>query len=114
MVYIALNPKELKKLAKQLVIFYLTSFVFGGVALYLIYFIKPQNALIKNGMFVGEYALKVVFLGAIVAFVIIRISIKIIKTKINSKDIYSPIKIKSKIIDKYASKCRMKNYNSIE
>ncbi len=79
MVYVGFNPQNMKKMWKQVLIFYLTSFVFGGVALYLIYFIKPQNALIKNGMFVGEYALKVVFLGAIVAFVIIKISIKIIE-----------------------------------
>lgn len=101
MVYVGFNPQNMKKMWKQVLIFYLTSFVFGGVALYLIYFIKPQNALMKNGMFVGEYALKVVFLGAIVAFVIIKISIKIIKTKINSKDMYCNIKIKinEKIIE---------------
>lgn len=94
MVYVGFNPQSIKKLFKQVFIFYLTSFVFGGVALYLIYVIKPQNALIRNGMFVGDYVLKVIFLGAIVAFVIIKISIKIIKTKINSKDMYCNIKIK--------------------
>lgn len=94
MVYVGFNPQSIKKLFKQVFIFYLTSFVFGGVALYLIYVIKPQNALIRNGMFVGDYVLKVIFLGAIVAFVIIKISIKIVKTKINSKDMYCNIKIK--------------------
>lgn len=101
MVYIAFNPQSMKKLWKQVLIFYLTSFVFGGVALYLIYFIKPQEALIKNGMFVGDYVLKVILLGGIVAFAIIKISIKIIKTKINSKDMYCNVKIKlnEKIIE---------------
>ena len=94
MVYVGFNPQSIKKLFKQVFIFYLTSFVFGGVALYLIYVIKPQNALIRNGMFVGDYVLKVIFLGAIVAFVIIKIAIKIIKTKTNSKDMYCNIKIK--------------------
>ena len=93
-VYVGFNPQNVKKMCKQVLIFYLTSFVFGGVALYLIYYIKPQNALIKNGMFVGEYVLKVIFLGAIVAFVIIKISIKIIKNKINTKDMYCNIMIK--------------------
>ena len=63
MVYIGFNPQSIKKLFKQVFIFYLTSFVFGGVALYLIYVIKPQNALIRNGMFVGDYVLKVIFLN---------------------------------------------------
>lgn len=94
MVYVSFNPQSIKKLFKQVFIFYLTSFVFGGVALYLIYVIEPQNALIRNGMFVGDYVVKVIFLGAIVAFIIIKIAIKIIKTKINSKDMYCNIRIK--------------------
>ena len=68
--------------------------MFGGVTLYLIYYIKPQEILIKNGMYVGEYVLKVILLGAIVAFVIIKISLKVIKTKVAAKDIYCKIKIK--------------------
>lgn len=94
MIYIAFNPQSIKKMWRQVAIFYLTSFVFGGVALYLIYYIKPQDVLMKNGIFVGEYILKVIMLGAIVAFVTIKISLKIIKTKISPKDIYCKIKIK--------------------
>lgn len=94
MIYIAFNSPKIKEMGKQVVIFYLTSFVFGGVALYLIYFIKPQEIFIKNGLFVGEYVLKVVFLGAIMAIAIIKISFKFIKFKINSKDMYCNIKLK--------------------
>lgn len=94
MVYVAFNPQNIKKMWKQVSIFYLTSFVFGGVTLYLIYYIKPQEVLIKNGIFVGGYILKIIMLGAIVSFVVIKISLKIIKTKINPKDMYCKIKIK--------------------
>ena len=94
MIYVAFNPQSVKKMWKQVAIFYLTSFVFGGVALYLIYYIKPQEVFIKNGVFVGEYVLKVIMLGALVAFITIKISLKIIKTKINPKDMYCKIKIK--------------------
>ena len=90
-VYIAFNPQTVKKMCKQVLIFYLTSFVFGGVALYLIYFLKPQEIFIKNGVYVGKYVLKVIFLGAIIAFIIVKISFKLIKTKINSKDMYCNI-----------------------
>ena len=93
-VYVAFNPQNVKIMWKQVLIFYLTSFVFGGVALYLIYFIKPQDVFIKNGIFVGKYVLKVIFLGAIMAFIVIKISIKFIKTKINVKDMFCKIKIK--------------------
>ena len=94
MVYIAFKPQNLKKVFKQIIIFYLTSFVFGGVALNLIYFLRPENINIRNGLFTGEYALKVIMLGAIMAIIIIKISIKIIKTKFNTKDMYCDIKLK--------------------
>ena len=94
MIYVAFIPNDLKKMFKQIIIFYLTSFVFGGVALNLIYFLRPENVSIKNGLFTGEYALKAIMLGAIMAFIIIKISIKIIKTKFNSKDMYCNIKLK--------------------
>lgn len=101
MIYVAFNPQNIKKMWKQVAIFYLTSFVFGGVTLYLIYYIKPQEVFIKNGVFVGEYILKVIMLGAIVAFVTIKISLKIIKTKMNPRDMYCKIKVKlnEKIIE---------------
>ena len=101
MVYIAFNSRNFKIMCKQIAIFYLTSFVFGGVTLYLVYYIKPQEVFIKNGVFVGDYILKVIMLSAIVAFITIKISLKIIKTKISPKDMYCKIKIKlnNKIIE---------------
>lgn len=99
MLYIAFKPQNIKKLCKEILIFYLTSFVFGGVALYLIYFINPKQISIKNGMFAGENVLKIIILGGIVAFIVIKISFKIIKTKMNSKDMSCDIHIQ--IGDKY-------------
>ena len=99
MLYIAFKPQNIKKLCKEILIFYLTSFVFGGVALYLIYFINPKQISIKNGMFAGENVLKIIILGGIVAFIVIKISFKIIKTKMNSKDMFCDIHIQ--IGDKY-------------
>ena len=48
MVYIAFNSKTLKQLLKQLIIFYLTSFTFGGVAFAFLYFVHPENISMKN------------------------------------------------------------------
>ena len=48
MTYIAFNPKRVKELFKQLVIFYLTSFTFGGVAFFLLYFVRPQDVIFQN------------------------------------------------------------------
>ncbi len=101
MIYVALNPKEIKKLAKQLVIFYLTSFVFGGCAFALLYFIKPQNILMKNGVYVGTYPIKIALLGGLIGFIITQISFKIVKTKLRKKDMIYKLKIEifEKIIE---------------
>lgn len=48
MVYIAFDNKSLKQFFKQLIIFYLTSFTFGGVAFAFLYFISPQNILMEK------------------------------------------------------------------
>lgn len=48
MVYVAFNSKNVKSFFKQLIIFYLTSFTFGGVAFALLYFISPQNILMEK------------------------------------------------------------------
>lgn len=92
-VYIAFKPKTLKKLIKNLTIFYLVSFVFGGCVFALMYFIKPQLAQIRNGVFVGAYPLKVAIIGGFISFIIIQISFKIVKTKLNKKDMIHQIEI---------------------
>lgn len=93
-IFVAFNPQNIKKLCKQLVLFYLTTFTFGGVATYLIYLLKPQNIIIKNGMYVGTYVLKVIFIGAILGTIILIISFRLSKNKMTKKDLICQIKIK--------------------
>ena len=93
-ILIAFHPQNIKKMCKQLLMFYLTTFTFGGVATYLIYVLKPQNIIMKNGMYVGTYVLKVIFIGAILGTVILLISFRISKNKISKKDMICKIKLK--------------------
>lgn len=93
-VYIAFNAQNVKQIGKDLLLFYLISFVFGGATFALIYIIKPQDILMKNGLFLGTYPLKTVILGAIIAFVIVITAFKIVKSKFSAKDMYCKIKIK--------------------
>ena len=93
-IFVAFQPKNVKNMCRQLVLFYVTTFTFGGVATYLIYVLKPQNIIIKNGIYVGSYILKVIFLAAILGSVIIIVSFKIIKNKINKNDMFCKIKLK--------------------
>ena len=83
----------MKKMWKDILIFYLTSFVFGGAAFALIYIVKPQDILMKNGLFLGTYPLKTIVLGAIVAFIIIITAFTIVRTKITKKDMFCKVEI---------------------
>ena len=93
-IIIAFHPQNIKKMFKQLTLFYLTTFTFGGVATYLIYVLKPQNIIIKNGMYVGTYVLKVIFIGAILGTIILIVSFKMSKNKITKKDMICKVAIK--------------------
>ncbi len=101
MVYIAYNPQMLKKLWKEVLFFYITSFVFGGVAFALIYVLKPQDILMKNGMFLGTYPLKTIAISAIIAYIIIVSGFKIVKSKMIKKNTYCKliIGIKDKTVE---------------
>lgn len=93
MVYIAFHSKSIKSLCKQLIIFYLTSFAFGGCAFALLYFIRPQDILMRNGVYVGTYPIKIALLGGIVGFIIVYIAFKVVKTKLRKKDMIYNIKV---------------------
>ncbi len=93
MIYVAFNPQNVKQLLKQLLIFYLTSFVFGGCAFALIYFIKPERVKMNNGVFVGTYPIKVTLIAGIIAFIITQIAFKINKIRLDSKNTFINIKI---------------------
>lgn len=93
MVYLAFHPKGIKNLCKQLIIFYLTSFAFGGCAFALLYFIRPQDILMRNGVYVGTYPIKIALLGGIVGFIITYLAFKIVKSKLHKKDMIYEIKI---------------------
>lgn len=93
MIYIAFYPKDVKILLKQLLFFYLVSFAFGGCAFCLLYFIKPQDILMRNGYLTGTYPIKIALLGGIVGFVIVNIAFKLVKGKISKKDMFCDVEI---------------------
>lgn len=101
MVYIAYYPQNVKLCLKELLLFYLVSFVFGGCAFALLYIIKPQNILMKNGVYIGTYPLKVALIGALVGFILTYLAFRLIKGKISKKSVFYEVRIffKDKIVD---------------
>lgn len=93
LILIAYTPKKIKKLITELLIFYLTSFAFGGCAFFLIYVIKPEKVFSLEGVLIENYPIKIAMLGGIVGFYIIIYSFKNIKSKINRQDIFCNIEI---------------------
>lgn len=93
MIYIGFNSTNVKVLFKQLVIFYLTSFCFGGSAYYLLHNINPNMIQSVNGVLTGTYPIKIAILGGILGFFIINISFKIIKNKLTKKDMIYDVEI---------------------
>lgn len=93
MVYISFHPQNVKQLFKELIIFYLVSFAFGGCAFALLYFIRPQDILARNGVLTGTYPIKIALLGGIVGFVIVNIAFKVVKGKLSKKDMFCNISI---------------------
>lgn len=93
MIYIAINPKSIKKMMKELIIFYLTSFAFGGCAIAVLYTIKPQNIINKKGSLIGIYPIKVALIGGIIGFITIIIAFKLVKNKMSIKDLFCTVKI---------------------
>ncbi len=94
MIYVAYKPKSLKGMIKELILFYLVSFALGGCAFALLYIVKPQEILIRNGVYIGTYPIKIALLGGIVGFVITYIGIRTVKNKIVKNEIIYTTKIK--------------------
>lgn len=93
MTWIAFNSNNYKALIKDILIFYIVSFVFGGCSFAMIYFINPSKVKINNGVLVGLYPIKVTLVAGIIAFIGTQIAFKITKNKLSSSDMICTIKI---------------------
>ncbi len=93
MIYIAFTPKNIKALLKELILFYLISFAFGGCAFALLYFLKPEDIFMINGVYIGSYPLKIALLGGVIGFVITYIAFKIVKNRMSKKGLIYLVKI---------------------
>ena len=54
-VLIAFENYKIKMFLKKLILFYLVSFTFGGIAFMLLFLINPSNIIIKNGILTGTF-----------------------------------------------------------
>lgn len=93
-IYVSFNSKNLKDLSKKIILFYLSSFVFGGATISIIYMVNSQSITIQNGVLVGNYTIRTILIGIIIAYFTVIIAFKNIKTKLSKKDLICDISIR--------------------
>ena len=98
MILISFDNKKRKVFFKNLIMFYLTSFTFGGAAFMLLFFVSPESVIYENGRFIGTYPLKITIYGGILGFIIITLVAKFIKNKFSNTLCDLEIFFKGKVI----------------
>lgn len=93
MIEIAFECSNVKKLFKNIVMFYLTSLTFGGASFMLLFLISPEDIIYENGYFIGTYPIKIAIIGGVLGFIIICFVSQLIKYKINSSNILCELEI---------------------
>lgn len=94
MIYISFVPMNFKEMLKLTVFFYLTSFVFGGAALSVIYMLNSRRITIQNGILIGNYTIRTIFIGVVIACIVTIIAFKFVKAKFSKNDLFCNIIIK--------------------
>ena len=93
MVLISFGDYKIKKILRELMFFYLTSFTFGGIAFMLLFFINPNNLIIEDNHLVGTYPLKVTVLAGGFGFIVITIIANIIKSNLSKRSMICDLEI---------------------
>lgn len=92
-VLIGFDSLKLKIIIKQLILFYLVSFTFGGISFMLLFLINPSNIVFENGLLVGTYPVKVTIIGGILGFMIIAVVSYIIRDRLRTKSMLCDLEI---------------------
>lgn len=90
------KSSKIKNIIKETIVFLMISFVYSGCALGFIHFMKPKVIYIVNGIIIGgEYIFELVLISAIISFLLIKGSMRLIKLKqrLNKNDMICKIEI---------------------
>lgn len=87
--------KEIKKLnfIKNLFVFYLVTFVLGGISFMVIYLNNPSSVFIKNGVLVGDYSMLKILIGIIFSIYFLKLVFYLIKNPIEKKQLICDLEI---------------------
>jgi len=92
-VLIAFDSHKIKTIIKQLILFYLVSFTFGGVSFMLLFLIDSKNVVFENGLLVGTYPIKITIISGIFGFIIIACVSFIVRDRLKTKSMLCDLEI---------------------
>lgn len=92
-VLIGFESRKLKVIFKQLILFYLVSFTFGGISFMLLFLINPANVVFENGLLVGIYPVKVTIIGGILGAIVISVVSYLIRDRMRTKSMLCDLEI---------------------
>lgn len=87
------NVSSLKSFFKMIILFYLTSFVAGGISLSLLYLFNKHNLYTSNYTIFGIYPVKISIISGFIGFSIIQISFALNKKYLKNKDLLCELQI---------------------
>ncbi len=92
-VLIGFESRKPKVIFKQLILFYLVSFTFGGISFMLLFLINPANVVFENGLLVGTYPVKVTIISGIIGVIVIAVVSYLIKDRMRTKSMLCDLEI---------------------
>lgn len=92
-VLIGFESRKWKTIMKQLILFYLVSFTFGGISFMLLFLINPANIVFENGLLIGTYPMKVTIVGGIIGVAVIAVVSYVIRDRMKTKSMLCDLEI---------------------
>ena len=89
-------PEKIKEFMRLTVVFYLVSFVFGGAAFGLFYFLNSEGSVYNGVFYINDFPLRVLIMSSVIAYIVIRVSWDFVKGKVTKENIMVPVSIKFK------------------
>lgn len=87
-------PEKIYGFIRITMIFYLVSFVFGGAAFGLFYFLNVEGSIYNGIYYITNFPLKTLIISSVFAYIVIRVSWDFVKGRITNENIMVPLSIR--------------------
>jgi len=92
-ILISFNVKSIKEFSKEIIAFYLITFVIGGASFGLSYLLNIQGNVYNGVLYIEEFPLQVIVISVFIVFVLLKIISIFLKNRIRFDSIIFPLEI---------------------